>query len=57
MAHEVPLIGYHPNYKFSQYNVMVEWDIVETNKYPLSITIADNTFTCALYSDDKNLLH
>ena len=36
---------------------MVEWDIVETNKYPLSITIADNTFTCALYSDDKNLLH
>ena len=37
VAHEEPLNDSHPYYKWSNYNVMVEWETGETTTNPLCI--------------------
>ena len=54
--HEGPPNKYHPNYKWSCYNVMVEWETGEISTKPLSIITADEPVTCSLYDDDKYFL-
>jgi hypothetical protein len=55
-AHEGPLGLHHPNYKGSNYNVMVEWENGETTSEPLSIIAADDPVTCAIYARENDLL-
>jgi len=53
VAHEGPLAQNHPNYKGSTYNGMIEWENGEITSEPLSIIVADDPVTCALYAKEK----
>ena len=47
-AHKGPLQQSHPNYKGSQYNVLIEWENGEVTNEPLTIIAKDDPVTCAL---------
>jgi hypothetical protein len=46
ISHNGPLQANHPEYKGSQYNLMIEWGDITTE--PLAIIAADNPATCAI---------
>ena len=55
-GHEGPLTKHHPNYRGSNYNVMVEWENGEVTAEPLTTIAADDPVTCAIYARDNKLL-
>jgi hypothetical protein len=55
-AHEGPLQQSHPNYKGSQYNVLIEWENGEVTNEPLTIIAKDDPVTCAIYAKKAGLL-
>ena len=56
-GHQGPLSPHDENYKFSKYNVMVEWETGEITEEPLSLIAADDPVTCAEYAKKHDLLH
>jgi hypothetical protein len=56
ISHEGPLQKGHPEYRNSQYNVMIEWENGEISKEPLKVIAADDPVTCAIYAREHNLL-
>jgi hypothetical protein len=55
-SHQGPLSPNHPDYKGSQYNVLVEWETGEITAEPLSVIAADDPVTCAIYARENGLL-
>jgi hypothetical protein len=55
-AHEGPITRRHPNWKGSQYNVMVEWEDGSITTEPLGILAADDPISCAIYAKQHDLL-
>jgi hypothetical protein len=56
-AHQGPLTQNDPNYKGSQYNVLIECEDGDITYEPLDVISADDPVTCALYAKKNNLLH
>ena len=56
IGHQGPLLASDPDWKGSQYNVQVEWEIGEITFEPLSIIAADDPVTCAAYAKENDLL-
>ena len=56
LAHEGPLKPHHPNYKGSQYNVLLQWEDGSSTYEPLDIVGKDDSMTCAKYAKENNLL-
>ena len=56
VSHHGPLQPNHPEYKGSQYNIMIEWENGEITNEPLSVIAADDPVTCAIYARDNGLL-
>ena len=54
--HEGPLKPGQPNYKGSQWNVMVEWENGEITSEPLTAFAADSPVVCAVYAKEHGLL-
>ena len=50
ISHQGPLQQNHPDYKGSQYNVMIEWENGEVTSEPLQVIAADDPVTCAIYA-------
>jgi hypothetical protein len=55
-AHEGPITRRHPNWKGSEYNVMVEWEDGSITTEPLGILAADDPVSCAIYAKKHDLL-
>ncbi len=55
-GHQGPLKPSDPEYKGSQYNVMIEWESGEITYEPLAIIAADDPVTCAIYAKEHGLL-
>jgi len=55
-SHQGPLSPNHPDYKGSQYNVLVEWETGEITAEPLQAIAADDPVTCAIYARENGLL-
>jgi Reverse transcriptase (RNA-dependent DNA polymerase) len=51
-----PFQANHPEYKGSQYNLMIEWENGEITTEPLAIKAADDPVTCAIYAREHGLL-
>jgi hypothetical protein len=51
-----PFQANHPEYKESQYNLMIEWENEEITTEPLAIIAADNPVTCAIYAREHGRL-
>ena len=56
ISHQGPILPNHPEYKGSQYNLMIEWENGEITNEPLSVIAADDPVTCAIYARDNGLL-
>jgi len=56
ISHQGPLQPNHPDYKHSQYNIMVEWENGEITTEPLAVIAADDPVTCAIYARENGLL-
>jgi Reverse transcriptase (RNA-dependent DNA polymerase) len=56
ISHNGPFQANHPEYKGSQYNLMIEWENGAITTEPLAIISADNQVTCAIYAKDHGLL-
>ena len=51
-----PLAASDPDWKWSKYNVQVEWETGEITFEPLSVIAADDPVTCAAYAKENDLL-
>ena len=45
------------NWKGCKYNVLVDWETGEKTYEPLSVLVADEPLTCAMYAKENDLLH
>ena len=56
IGHKGPLSKNHPEYKGSPFNVTILWENGETSDEPLSVIVADDPASCAMYAQDNGLL-
>jgi hypothetical protein len=56
ISHNGPFQANHPEYKGSQYNLVIDWENGEITTEPLSMMAADDPVTCANYSREHGLL-
>ena len=52
-GHQGPLKKGDPGYNVSKFNVLVEWETVESMYEPLNVIAADNPVTYAIYAKEK----
>ena len=57
IGHQGPLSKTHKDYKGSTYNVTILWGNGETSIEPLSLIIADDPVSCAVYAKKHNLIN
>ena len=55
--HKVPYTSSDPEYNGSSYNLLIEWEPGEQTWEPLSNIIASDSYTCAVYAKEHNLLN
>ena len=55
-SHQGPLAHNHPNYKGSDYNVMIGWESGEISAEPLVVVAKDDPVAVAIYAKDNDLL-
>jgi Reverse transcriptase (RNA-dependent DNA polymerase) len=56
ISHNGPFQANHPEYKGSQYNLMIEWENGEITTEALAIIAADDPVTYAIYARDHRIL-
>ena len=56
IAHQGPLKPGHHDWKWSKYDLLIEWESGEQTLTPLSIIAQDDPVTCAIYAQENNLL-
>ena len=57
IGHQGPFKQTDPNWKECKYNVLVDWETGEKTYEPLSVLVADEPVTCAMYAKENDLLH
>ena len=55
--HKGPYTSSDPEYNGSSYNLLIEWETGEQTWEPLSNIIASDSYTCAVYAKEHNLLN
>ena len=56
VSHEGTLTHNHPDYKGSNFNVLIEWENGEITSEPLQVIAKDDPVTCAIYAKENGLL-
>jgi hypothetical protein len=56
ISHNGPFQANHPEYKGSQYNLMIKWENGDITTEPPAIIAADDPVTCAIYAREHGLL-